>query len=178
MTHKATGVAVLCVLAFCTYAATASAVTRTNRMRVHMNKAKIRYHWIAEGHPARRGRILTYWTRTHRHTLHRFHNWQHAQRIAAAAAQATASSSPWTAAWYRGAMCVHSHEGAWDSNTGNGYYGGFQYLPSTWINSGGGQYASRADLATPHEQLLVTWHVTRSSGWGQWPNTARMCGLL
>ena len=96
----------------------------------------------------------------------------------AAHAAAVASSSPWTAAWYRGAICVHEHEGAWNSNTGNGYYGGFQYLTSTWINSGGGQYASRADLATPHEQLLVTWHVTRSSGWGQWPNTARMCGLL
>ena len=23
-------------------------------------------------------------------------------------------------------MCIHSHEGAWDANTGNGYYGGLQ----------------------------------------------------
>src|SRR5262245_19797091 len=26
----------------------------------------------------------------------------------------------------RGFLCIHSHEGAWDANTGNGYFGGLQ----------------------------------------------------
>jgi hypothetical protein len=142
-----------------------------------MGQHRIRYHWVAEGHPARRPRILTHWMHRHAHALHRYHHWQKVQR-AQARAHVSVGGSPWTAAWYQGAMCVHSKEGAWNSNTGNGFYGGFQYMESTWLNSGGGKYASRADLATPHDQLLVTWHVTSSSGWGQWPNTAAACGLL
>lgn len=141
-------------------------VKRANHYRAKLGLARIHYGWIADRRTtstARRIRILGYWTRVHARAKHRW---------------ASRPRAPWSAGWYAGAMCVHSKEGAWNSNTGNGYYGGFQYLPSTWINSGGGAYASRADLATPYEQLLVTYHVTSNSGWGQWPNTAAACGLL
>ena len=73
-------------------------------------------------------------------------------------------------------MCIHSHEGAWDANTGNGYYGGLQFGYSEWQRFGG-RYAARADLASPAEQIAAAvsyWHV---AGFAPWPNTARMCGL-
>ena len=38
--------------------------------------------------------------------------------------------------------------GNWSINTGNGYYGGLQFSPSTWAEFGGLAYAPRADLAT------------------------------
>ncbi len=84
--------------------------------------------------------------------------------------------------WFHssGAECVHHAEGAWDSNTGNGYYGGFQM--SLWFQHA---YAPRrfavagtADHWTIWHQMGVVRRVVRQSGWGQWPNTARYCGLL
>lgn len=136
-----------------------------------MGLSKIAYRWIAESHPARRIQILTYWTRTQRHAAKKYHRWRRARIIAA-------HNTPWSASWYNGAICVHEHEGAWNSNTGNGYYGGMQFDSASWLANGGGSYASRADLASPHDQLLVAYHYWQSSGWNPWPNTARMCGLL
>jgi hypothetical protein len=75
------------------------------------------------------------------------------------------------------ALCVHSHEGAWDSNTGNGYYGGMQFDAGTWLANGGGRYAPTANLATPAEQLAVAYTTWQARGWSPWPNTAAMCGL-
>src|SRR3712207_4131601 len=43
--------------------------------------------------------------------------------------------------------------GDWSINTGNGYYGGLQFSQSTWEAYGGTAYASRADLASPAEQI-------------------------
>jgi hypothetical protein len=77
-------------------------------------------------------------------------------------------------------LCIHDGEGAWTSNTGNGYYGGLQFAQSTWDRNGGQRYASRADLASPLEQMWVAenaWHESGGS-FSQWPNTARACGLL
>ena len=51
-------------------------------------------------------------------------------------------------------MCIHQHEGAFNANTGNGYYGGFQFLLSTWASVGG---VVRPDTATPREQLYRAW---------------------
>jgi uncharacterized protein YabE (DUF348 family) len=59
--------------------------------------------------------------------------------------------------------------GNWAINTGNGYYGGVQFDQGTWERSGGGRFASRADLATREEQIAVA-EVTRArQGWGAWP---------
>jgi Transglycosylase-like domain len=54
----------------------------------------------------------------------------------------------------------------WSINTGNGYYGGLQFKQSTWEGAGGLEYAPRADLATPDEQVAVADRIPRSS----WPN--------
>ncbi|HTH05652.1 MAG TPA: transglycosylase family protein, partial [Ilumatobacteraceae bacterium] len=49
------------------------------------------------------------------------------------------------AMWDQIAQCESG--GNWHINTGNGYYGGLQFLTSTWLAYGGGGFASRADLA-------------------------------
>jgi Transglycosylase-like domain len=56
--------------------------------------------------------------------------------------------------------------GNWHINTGNGYYGGLQFKQSTWEGSGGLEFAPRADLATPEEQMTVADRIPR----GSWPN--------
>lgn len=58
--------------------------------------------------------------------------------------------------------------GNWATNTGNGFYGGLQFLTSTWLANGGGRYASRADLATREQQIAIASRLSLSS----WP----VCG--
>lgn len=67
--------------------------------------------------------------------------------------------------------------GNWHINTGNGYFGGLQFVQSTWANNGGLAYAPRADLATREQQILIGEKVQRESGWGQWPVCAKTLGL-
>ena len=40
-------------------------------------------------------------------------------------------------------------------STGNGFYGLYQFTVSTWLAYGGGEFASRADLATAEQQTIV-----------------------
>ncbi|MFD5135978.1 transglycosylase family protein [Streptomyces sp. NPDC058378] len=74
--------------------------------------------------------------------------------------------------WDRIAECESN--GRWGINTGNGYHGGLQFSPSTWRAYGGGQYASRADLASRSEQIAVAERVRRSQGLGAWPTCGRL----
>jgi len=70
--------------------------------------------------------------------------------------------------------CIHEKEGAWDANTGNGYYGGLQ-MTSGW----GG--VSRPDLLSPSAQMALAEAGYRASGYSlawirqQWPNTSWGC---
>lgn len=79
--------------------------------------------------------------------------------------------------------CIHHYEGAWDDNTGNGYYGGLQ-MDATFIESYGrdmlrkynGQYAN---AWTPRDQMIVAERAYESGrGFYPWPNTARDCGYI
>jgi resuscitation-promoting factor RpfA len=72
--------------------------------------------------------------------------------------------------WDGVAQCESS--GNWSINTGNGYYGGLQFSQSTWDAYGGGQYASRADLASKSAQIAVAENVLAGQGVGAWP----VCG--
>jgi hypothetical protein len=77
-------------------------------------------------------------------------------------------------------LCIHSGEGAWDADTGNGYYGGLQFSASTWDAAGGQAYAATANLATPSEQIAVAEHLVNDMGASydsQWPVTAPRCGV-
>jgi hypothetical protein len=77
--------------------------------------------------------------------------------------------------WLPQAVCIHQHEGAWNDNTGNGYYGGMQFTLYTWRSVGGRGYPHEWP---PREQLHRAWLVYRRDGnsWREW-GTAAMCGL-
>jgi uncharacterized protein YabE (DUF348 family) len=62
--------------------------------------------------------------------------------------------------------------GNWHINTGNGFYGGLQFDYSTWLSNGGGDYASRADLASRDEQIAIATKLYNARGSSPWP----VCG--
>lgn len=71
--------------------------------------------------------------------------------------------------------CIRAHEsgGDYSANTGNGYYGAYQFSPATWRSVGGSGLPSDASPAEQDRRALM---LAQRSGWGQWPNTSRMCG--
>ncbi|WP_162933946.1 resuscitation-promoting factor [Actinomyces lilanjuaniae] len=61
------------------------------------------------------------------------------------------------------------------TNTGNGYYGMYQFSLSTWQAYGGSGLPSEASAA---EQTAVAKRLQAAAGWGQWPHCAAQLGLL
>ena len=78
-------------------------------------------------------------------------------------------------------LCIHRYEGAWDSNTGNGYYGGLQ-MDRRFQSLYGSEYVARwgtADNWPAWAQLQVAVRAYQAGrGFYPWPNTARACGLI
>lgn len=68
--------------------------------------------------------------------------------------------------------------GNWEINTGNGFTGGVQFLQSTWLAMGGGEFAPDAYLASKVEQIIVAERLLEVSGWGAWPGCASKFGWL
>ncbi len=64
--------------------------------------------------------------------------------------------------------------GIYDRNSGNGYYGAYQYDISTW---GGYQGFARADLAPPPVQDQKVWETYQRRGWQPWPSCKIKMGL-
>jgi len=89
----------------------------------------------------------------------------------------TSAPEAWRAPgwWLSQAACIRSHEGWWTANTGNGYYGAYQFLASTWRSVGG---PSLPHLVSPREQTYRAWLVWRRDGgsWREW-GTAGRCGV-
>ena len=76
----------------------------------------------------------------------------------------------WTV-WDTIAACESS--GNWHDNTGNGYSGGLQFSPSTWLQYGGGQFASYAWQASREQQIVVAERIHAAQGsYRAWP----VCG--
>lgn len=75
----------------------------------------------------------------------------------------------WSADW--NAIAQKESGGNWHINTGNGFFGGLQFQPSSWAAAGGTQFAPRADLATPFQQALTAENLLAMQGPGAWPNT-------
>ena len=67
--------------------------------------------------------------------------------------------------------------GNWNTNTGNGYYGGLQFSPRTWQSYGGGAYADTADHATRSQQIAIAEKVLQAQGWNAWPTCSKKVGL-
>jgi hypothetical protein len=83
--------------------------------------------------------------------------------------------SPRESAW----LCIHRHEGAWNANTGNGYFGGLQ-MDRSFMATYGPEFLSRwgtADRWPFWAQLRAADRAFAGRGFGPWPNTRRMCGL-
>lgn len=66
--------------------------------------------------------------------------------------------------------------GNWSINTGNGFSGGVQFLRSTWLAMGGGEFAPDAYLASKAQQIVVAERLLEVSGWGAWPGCTRKFG--
>jgi len=77
--------------------------------------------------------------------------------------------------WDKVAACESG--GNWKINTGNGYYGGLQFSPSTWAAYGGKTYAARADIATKSQQIRVAERVLAAQGDEAWPVCGDRAGL-
>jgi LysM repeat protein len=90
---------------------------------------------------------------------------------AAASAPAVVSSGALGGVW----ACIRAHEsgGNYATNTGNGYYGAYQFSLSTWRAMGGTGLPSGA---SPAVQDAMAQKLQATSGFGQWPQTSRMCG--
>lgn len=92
-----------------------------------------------------------------------------APRRITTSAPAVASGSVWD----RLAQCESG--GNWAINTGNGYYGGLQFMLSTWHAVGGQGYPHQNSR---EEQIYRAEILLARSGWGQWPACAAKLGLL
>src|SRR4051812_50198117 len=73
--------------------------------------------------------------------------------------------------WDKVAQCESG--GNWSTNTGNGYYGGLQFSPSTWRAYGG---SGSAHNPSPAEQNAGAERGLAAPGWGAWPGCSRQAG--
>src|SRR5688572_17164377 len=87
--------------------------------------------------------------------------------ILAAAAPAEAGD-----VWSRLRQCESGSRYA--RNTGNGYYGAYQFKPSTWRSLG---YRGLPHRASPAVQDRAARRLQARHGWGQWPACSRRLGL-
>ncbi len=101
-------------------------------------------------------------------------------RPAPAPAPTTAPSTNYatgSTVWDQIAQCESG--GNWAIDTGNGYYGGLQFLQSTWLAYGGGAYASLPSQASREAQIAIATKVRDASGgYSPWPACASSLGLL
>ena len=64
--------------------------------------------------------------------------------------------------------------GDYRADTGNGYYGAYQFSASTWQSLGYGGFASDA---APRVQDEAALRLASTKGWNQWPACSRTLGL-
>ena len=65
--------------------------------------------------------------------------------------------------------------GNYSDNTGNGYYGAYQFSESTWLGLGFPGYPYQAPPSVQDQAAAL---LASRSGWGQWPACALLAGLI
>jgi hypothetical protein len=78
-----------------------------------------------------------------------------------------------TAVWARLRQCESG--GNYATDTGNGYYGAYQFSEATWLGIGETGFPNQAP---PAIQDAAAQRLQARSGWGQWPACSRQLGLL
>src|SRR5207237_9754901 len=73
--------------------------------------------------------------------------------------------------WARLRRCESG--GRYEINTGNGFYGAYQFVPRTWRGLG---YPGLPHQAPPEMQDEAARKLQARSGWGQWPVCYRRIG--
>ena len=95
--------------------------------------------------------------------------WDNEQRMLLAYLAAVDQARHQDLVWRWSGVAQCESGGNWAINTGNGYYGGVQFLLSTWRSVGGSGYPHQN---SPGEQAYRAEILRQRSGLGQWP----VCG--
>jgi hypothetical protein len=150
----------------------ANAAAATASQKFHKSETVVAWyegkgHWTLRPHYAKCAQLPGHAAdRCYRHRLN--YRWHRARVVRFAPRPQLSHLAGW--------LCIHSREGAWDANTGNGYYGGLQ-MSYGWL----GLIAGRASDLSPLQQMAAAeggYNQSRNShAWlaGQWPNTYPPC---
>lgn len=91
---------------------------------------------------------------------------------AAAAIRRQHVYTPAGGAWAELRQCESG--GNYQENSGNGYYGAYQFLPSTWWAIG---FSGMPNQAPPSVQDAAARVLLQRQGWGAWPACSAALGL-
>lgn len=92
--------------------------------------------------------------------------------VAPAAAPAPTSGGGAGGEWLQLRECESGDN--YQANTGNGYFGAYQFSQQTWSNLG---LPGRPDLEPPSMQDQAAMKLQSEYGWGQWPACSAALGL-
>ena len=84
------------------------------------------------------------------------------------------SSNTFSGSFSEALARLRSCEGSYTSNTGNGYYGAYQFDKRTWGKYGGYEVASDAPPSVQDEKA---WQTYKARGWQPWPTCRIKMGL-
>lgn len=94
------------------------------------------------------------------------------QPVTQVSSSVSSSASQGSSVWDSIAQCESN--GNWQTDTGNGYYGGLQFTLSSWQAFGGTGDPSQASR---NEQIAVAQKLQASQGWSAWPVCSARLGL-
>ena len=84
------------------------------------------------------------------------------------------SSNTFSGSFSEALSRLRSCEGSYTSNTGNGYYGAYQFDKRTWGKYGGYEVASDAPASVQDQKA---WETYKARGWQPWPTCRIKMGL-
>jgi resuscitation-promoting factor RpfB len=90
----------------------------------------------------------------------------------AAPSPTSPSTAPAGGPWAELRQCESG--GNYAEDTGNGYYGAYQFAAATWHGLG---LPGLPNQASPAAQDAAAAELQARSGWGQWPACSRKLGL-